>query len=72
MRKMALIVFLGLASCGHGQKVCAIIDLVHSTCEFISIRYITPDGQEKTVNVPKDALISLGEAQSQDAGVDGE
>jgi hypothetical protein len=58
--------------CGAGATTCAVIDLAHSACETLPIRYLGPDGKVHVAHVPAASLRAAAlraESVSADAGV---
>lgn len=48
------IAMLAFAGCGHGRDVCKLVDAMQDAC--VVIRYLGPDGEERTVRVPKSVM----------------
>jgi hypothetical protein len=47
----SLIALLAFDGCGAGATTCAVIDLAHTACDTLPIRYMAPDGTIKTEHV---------------------
>ena len=59
MRRLAVVALALLPACGHGAKVCAVVDVAHDACSVV--RYLAPDGTTEELSA-KD-LADLAKAK---------
>lgn len=80
---LSLVACVGLAvailsavvlGCGHGATACAVVDVAHTACDVLPIRYLDDQGEERTELVPREELraaaMRAGEVRAVDAGAD--
>jgi hypothetical protein len=47
-----ILLTFNLQACGHGKAACAVIDVAHTACETLPIKYLDKDGNVKVEHVP--------------------
>jgi hypothetical protein len=58
---IALVLALSLCSCAAIKPTCAVIDVAHQACEYVTVTYLAPDGTVKTERVPVAELATSAE-----------
>lgn len=58
---IALVIALALCSCAAVKPACAVIDVAHQACEYVTITYLAPDGTVRTERVPVAELATSAE-----------
>jgi hypothetical protein len=52
----AIIISCGIASCAAAKTTCAVIDVAHTACKYVTVEYIDDDGKLQRQNVPASEL----------------
>lgn len=50
---------LVLTSCQYAKPACAVVDVAHAACEYVTVEYLDDDGNVVREQVPKAELRSL-------------
>jgi len=58
-------------ACSYLEPACAVIDVAHQTCEYVTIEYIDDEGKTVRENVPRSELRSLAAKHTMQRQVDG-
>lgn len=56
---VGMVLVVGAARCSAVQPACAVIDVAHTACEYVTVTYSEPDGSVRTVRVPREELRAL-------------
>ena len=52
MKICLMMLALSVSGCGAGGTVCAAIDVAHTACDVLPIRYLDEHGREQLAHVP--------------------
>ena len=57
---IAVAILMGMqCGCQYGKPACAVVDIAHSACEWVTVEYLDDEGNTVRENVPKSELRSM-------------